>query len=291
MTPEESADLIMFAEHVYQNLVNVICVCVIYGLYMLSFLTALYIFRSPIKAQTKALLIFLGLAFFSITLDWIGRTDSPLLIIHLAFIHPINTTNLSTNLGNAQNSLLTLTFGAFALWGPPINLLIGDGLVLWRAWAIWNVQNRRKRSLLKFVLIFLMVGNAALLIAAASINTHIGPSLSSAVNSLDWVPLVVSLNSQYVCDFLGWAESMMLCAVLNGVDIGNENLLSPISLVFSMIIAVGNGCAALYPISLIILVHMEASPLISFLPSESGARPEFSTVDNEIEMQDMTATS
>ncbi|KAE9402045.1 hypothetical protein BT96DRAFT_570286 [Gymnopus androsaceus JB14] len=202
MTPEESAELIMFAEHVYQNLVNVICVCVMYGLYMLSFLTALYIFRSPIKAQTKALLILLGLAFLSITLDWIGRADSPLLIIHLAFIHPNNATNLSANLGNAQNSLLTLTFEAFGFWGPAITLLIGDGLVLWRAWAIWDVQNRRKRSLLRFVSIFLMVGNAAVLIAAASFNSNIGPFLSSEVDSLDWIPLVVSLIVNMFATFL-----------------------------------------------------------------------------------------
>ncbi|KAE9402030.1 hypothetical protein BT96DRAFT_569914 [Gymnopus androsaceus JB14] len=158
MTPEESAYLILFVERIYQNLVNVICTCVMYGLYMLSFLTALYMFWSnPRKAGTRGLLILLVIVFLSNTWDWISRTNSPLLMIHIAFIHPSNETNLSENLSNAQRS--PLTFESFAWWGPTINLLIADGLVVWRAWSIWDVRNRRKRSLLRLLLISLMVGN------------------------------------------------------------------------------------------------------------------------------------
>ncbi|KAE9389239.1 hypothetical protein BT96DRAFT_407588 [Gymnopus androsaceus JB14] len=324
MTPEERADLIMFAEGVYQNLVNVICTCVMYGLYMLAFLTALYMFWSPIGARTKALLMPLGIVFFCITWDWISRTDSPLLIIHRAFIHPSNTTNLSVNLSNARNS--PNTFETFAWWGPTINLLIGDGLVLWRAWCIWDVRNKRNRFWLGFILILLMVGNIAVNIADAILDTIAPFSLSSGANMIDWVSLVVSLivnvfatllvglkawhlyqlkhlhhptEAQYfqinnillilVESGLVFCLIQILYAVLNGLEVGNENLLSTISLVYSMIIAFANGCAALYPVALVIIIHMEVSPLISLHTSESGACPEFTTIG--IEMQDMTPTS
>ncbi|KAE9389235.1 hypothetical protein BT96DRAFT_1003418 [Gymnopus androsaceus JB14] len=251
---------------------------------------------------------------------------SPLLIIHLAFIHPSTTTNLSANLSNVQNS--PRTFQSFALWGPTINFVIGDGLVLWRAWSIWDVRSKCKRFWLGSVTILLMVGNIGIHIADASIDNIGLVSLSSGAALLDWLSLVVSLIVNIFATFLiglkAWHLSQefknihhptgyfqikkillilvesglvfcliqVLFAVFNGVDVGNENLLSATSLVYSMIIAVANGCAALYPVALIIIIHMEAfSPFISFLPSESAVGPEFTTVYNEIEMQDMTTTS
>ncbi|KAE9402031.1 hypothetical protein BT96DRAFT_937482 [Gymnopus androsaceus JB14] len=81
----------------------------------------------------------------------------------------------------------------------------------------------------------------------------------------------------------------LIYAIFNGLEVRDRSLLSAISLLYSMITAVANGCAALYPVALIIIIHMEASPLISFQTSASGAAPEFTTV--EIEMQDMTTTS
>lgn len=101
-------------------------------------------------------------------------------------------------------------------------------------------------------------------------------------------------------------------AVSNALEINNGTKpLSRTSLIYAMFTAVANGCAvcsisiksvssslikvkklhlkqALYPVALIIILHMEISPVI-VTSGLSTAEPEFTS--NAIEMMDMNLTS
>jgi hypothetical protein len=322
MTPEEVGALSQLGESIYQNLVNVICTCVMYGLYILAFSTAMYLFQSkPIKRLMRGFRLLLIVVLLSVSYEFGTRTGPGLAIVFLALVHPSNPTDLSDSIVKANDS--PKFWESYAYWGPTFNLLISDGLVLWRAWVILDVRQKRRRRLLGYTIVLLMLGNIGVNIATAIIdNTTHSVHISAGAVPLDWISLVVSLlinafatfliglktwqiyqedlhhNSEFfqakkilltlVESGLVFCIVQILYAISNALEINSGNLLSRTSLIYAMFTAVANGLAALYPVVLIIILHMEASPLI--------VNYDLSTVDPEltsiaIEMMDMRSTS
>ncbi|KAE9404190.1 hypothetical protein BT96DRAFT_441154 [Gymnopus androsaceus JB14] len=198
MTPGDVTALVELGETLYggADMINLIGNCVMYGLYALSFFTALYMFCSkPLKGPThRALLALLIIVFFSLTGDFIDRNGSHLLFISFALVHPIPNTIQDLSISIDAASDRDVPWQAIQFWGPTINLCIGDGLVLWRAWVVLDLRQKGKRYLLAFVLMLLMVGNIGVNVVDA-IYDDIGLDiqLADGAITLDWVSLVVSL--------------------------------------------------------------------------------------------------
>jgi len=290
-----------------------------YGLYALSFFTALYVFcTKPVKGrQYKILLTLLITSFLALTGDLIDRSGSHLVSVSFALRNP-STTDLSSNIDTASDEVVS--WEAIQYWGPTFTLCVGDSIVLWRAWVILDsgtMQRNLKRYLLGFVLILLGVGNIAVNIADAIFDDiGLNIQLSHSAITLDWVSLVVSLavnafatfligikawslyrssrdsilsgNSQVkkvllilIESGLGFCLIQIVYAILNGVEMDNVGEDSGAFFTYVIVTAVANGCSALYPVAIIIIVHMEASPLIS---STSNSGPDFTY---SLEMQNI----
>jgi len=323
MSPEDAAALADFGEDMFVGLVNLIGTCVMYGLYALSFFTALYMFCNKLVKgrQYKILLTLLVTSFFALTADLIDRSGSHLLSAFFALRYS-SASDLSSDIVTAGNK--DVPWEAIQYWGPTYTLCVGDSIVLWRAWVILDsgtMQRNRKRYLLWFVLILLGLGNIAVNIADAAFDDiGLNIQLSNGAITLDWVSLVVSLTVNAFATFLigikawslyrrsrdsilarnsqvkkvlliliesglGFCIIQLVYAVLNGVEMNNISEESASFITYAIVTAIANGCSALYPVAIIIIVHMEASPLTpSLSPAHSGPGYPYS-----FEMQDMTS--
>jgi len=237
-------------------------------------------------------------------------------------MHPSTTEDLLANVSLASDR--AIPWEAIQFWGPTINLCIGDSLVLWRAWVILDFHQGWRGYLLGFVLLLLMVGNIGVNVADAAFDDiGLNIQLSDGAITLDWVSLVVSLTVNAFATLLiglkAWAlyrssnsvnhiqtrhfqvkkallilveSGLVFClvqivyAVLNGVEINNTGQETPAFFAYAIFTAVANGCAALYPVAIIIIVHMEASPLIASLASSSESGFTYA-----LEMHDMESRS
>lgn len=123
----------------------------------------------------KAFRILLIIVFLSSTYEFGTRTGPSLAIIHFSLIRPSNPMDLQDSIKFAMN--FPKFWESFAYWGPTFDvcstraslhqnycsrvtqLLISDALVLWRAWVILDVRQKRRRRLLSYVIMLLMIGN------------------------------------------------------------------------------------------------------------------------------------
>ncbi|KAE9395143.1 hypothetical protein BT96DRAFT_923061 [Gymnopus androsaceus JB14] len=177
-------------------------------------------------------------------------------------------------------------------------ILMGDGVVVWRVWAIWADNRVIKWTLIIFLLLDIGISLAD---AIRDSEANINPGTGSLV-TLDWVCIVLSLTVNTIATMLiayrAWThhksiqtislnkktpvETILLLFVESGAILGVAQIcsiifiildmhateLSPVDNANSLITILFQYCSALNPVALLILVQTGNTYPQSFHSSE-----------------------
>ncbi|KAF5382797.1 hypothetical protein D9757_007280 [Collybiopsis confluens] len=196
----------------FQN--DICCLHAIYlGFYMLAFMLNLYLFqRNGMKSLPRKVL--LGCTILSFLIYVLGFVCTGF----IALIEPKALLALSAAPGDLMAQIATtavkeesaFTAGA---WPLNLNIIIGDALVAWRAWAVWS-----DRKSVKIILMIMAILNALLCIADAAFDdaTLLAPS------SIEGTPVPIDVTTLAFSFALNLAATSLIglkaCAHLKNDD-------------------------------------------------------------------------
>ncbi|KAE9402974.1 hypothetical protein BT96DRAFT_917771 [Gymnopus androsaceus JB14] len=207
MTPEESSDLSLLGQVLYTNLFGgSIFTFLLFGLYILAFFIALCtsvktgIQGRPHKVLWGCMIILL--------LCYVWNLVEQILIL----IVDIKTTFI------ISGSLDTVLDTYFARVGKTdivgsvpfnINLVVGDAIVAWRAWAIWS-----ESRIAKLLLAVLLIGNIGTNIADIVLDVIESDNTTFTTIPMDEISssfsLAVNLLSTMLIAFKAWRHRQTL---------------------------------------------------------------------------------
>ncbi|KAE9402378.1 hypothetical protein BT96DRAFT_991183 [Gymnopus androsaceus JB14] len=201
MTPEESSELSLLGQILYSNLFGGnIFTCLLFGLYILAFSISLYpSAKTGIRARPRKVL-WACIIVLLLCNVWSFANQIIALIVDIKTTFMISD-SLETVLDTfiARDSKVSIV--------DNLNLVVGDAIVAWRAWAIWS-----ESRIAKFLLAILMMGNIGTNIADIlldSIDTD-----SSAAIPMDEISsifsLAVNLLSTMLIAFKVWRHRQTL---------------------------------------------------------------------------------
>lgn len=293
MTPEESATLSQIGTVIYYGIVVLIVDCTLYGFYLLAEFIALYLFIKHGLRQRMQKILFLCSTATLLTASWdfVNNCSLNLIYIRVSLMEPLEA-GLQAQADAAHNA--TIPWFSMMAWPINLNIIIGNGIVIWRAWAIWQ-NDRSVRS----ALITMFWVNFGMCISDAIVTTVIrSKGVKSGNAALDTAQMFISLViniaatgliglkarqspeliKEYFSTSKGWRESferVVLLLTESGVVLLLFQLLyaifgrlnasaaqfSPINIAWSVIAVMFNAITILYAMAVIIMHIVNRSAL------------------------------
>ncbi|KAF9456563.1 hypothetical protein BDZ94DRAFT_1275301 [Collybia nuda] len=161
MTPDETRLLLSAGEAFNHNTIQIICQTAFYGMYLLIFPYAVLVLwrRCHWTAITLTMLLLTCFMFAVASIYWAAMISQSLILIQMAFIKNMDEPlAIRVQLANAA----TVSSLRVQNWPQYLNFICGDGIVVWRVWALWP-ENRVPRW---SVLILLVASTVTSLCAA-----------------------------------------------------------------------------------------------------------------------------
>ncbi|KAE9387889.1 hypothetical protein BT96DRAFT_1025664 [Gymnopus androsaceus JB14] len=290
---ENGAILALLSSDEYINLVVAIVDSTFFGFCLFAFIVALYIHackRSIVGRPQKILLSLIIFAFLLNTWNYgLNCYAAILLGTKYSFITP-STGDLNDNL---EAVIVGLKTGILmATWPFNINLLIGDAIVVWRAWIIGGGH-----KVFKYIMALLMAANIGANLADAILDdtsTVGGPLALDYVSS--FVSLAVNLLGTGIIGFTTWQhkkstyqastasrrkkssiEIILFFLLQSGAVFCAIQLLYAVAqvlpgftsgssasdlLLVTVMTAICNGAAVLYPLAVFIMVNTIDTPFV-----------------------------
>ncbi|KAJ3834603.1 hypothetical protein F5878DRAFT_349886 [Lentinula raphanica] len=185
--PQESMILVGIGQVIYWNVASLIVTCIAYGFNLLAASIAVSLFlKNGTRGLARKILLSLTLIIMrSTTWDVINRAGLYLTQIDYILMRPLSGGVLAQAV--AANKA-TLPYEYVDGWPVTINLLVGDGIVSWRAWAIYP-----HKIIVRASLVLLMLGNIAVNVADV-IMEDVNPSGQTHSLALDTASIWVSLG-------------------------------------------------------------------------------------------------
>ncbi|KAJ3966976.1 hypothetical protein EV361DRAFT_1010824 [Lentinula raphanica] len=190
--PQESMVLVGIGQVIYWNVASLIVTCIAYGFNLLAASIAVSLFlKNGTRGLARKILLSLTLIIMlSTTWDVINRAGLYLTQIDYILMRPLSGGVLAQAV--AANKA-TLPYEYVDGWPVTINLLVGDGIVSWRAWAIYP-----HKIIVRASLVLLMLGNIAFCAPAVNvadvIMEDVNPSGQTHSLALDTASIWVSLG-------------------------------------------------------------------------------------------------
>ncbi|KAJ4479085.1 hypothetical protein J3R30DRAFT_2713122 [Lentinula aciculospora] len=302
---QESAFLANAGQLIYWNVSSLIVTCIAYGFNLLAASIAVYLFvKNGVRGiARKALLVLTIIVLLSTTWDVIDRAGLYLTQIDYIFMRPLSGGIIAQAV--AANKA-TIPYEYVDGWPVTINLLIGDGIVSWRAWAI-----HPHNAIVRALLVILMLANTAVNIADV-IMEDVNPSGQSHSLAMDtasvWVSLGVNAfaTSMVALKMLQHRRTMRMFFSLKERRTSVEKVLlflvesgsafclfqllfaifetlnlyqtsttdSSIQITTLMLYSIFNGFAVLYPLAVIIMVNVNSSVIEESIIERDSLSPE-----------------
>ncbi|KAJ3822935.1 hypothetical protein F5878DRAFT_184405 [Lentinula raphanica] len=304
MTPEESTLLAEFGFQLYYQIAALICTCTFFGFYLLATHIAFHLlYRRGIKSvASKTLLGCLILIFINYIWVFIVKCAANMVDIKVSLTQNQSGGDLGAQLDNAGVALLPYQYTI--AWPVTLNLIISDCIVTWRAWVVWtgNTQLRLCLAIFAFASFvvniidcvfddialksfwaisawdtaaaFLSFGLnliATLLIAFKVWQHHqvVKTWANHQRTEVEKVLLLFVESGALYCLFqLVYSIMILLSASSSG---GTTSLMIATSIIIECFIF----ASALFPVSIIIMINLEWSPLeytIRQSDEEAGTR-------------------
>ncbi|KAE9390118.1 hypothetical protein BT96DRAFT_980408 [Gymnopus androsaceus JB14] len=286
---ENGAILALLSSDEYNNVVVSIVGSTFFGFCLFAFIVALYIHarkRSVVVLPQKIFLSLIVFAFLLNTWNYGLECYAEILLgTKYSFITP-STGDLNDNLEAVIVGLKSTVL--MSTWPFNINLLIGDAIVVWRAWIIGGGH-----KVFKYIMALLMAANIGANLADAILDdtsTLGGPLALDYVSS--FVSLAVNLLGTGIIGFTAWQhkksinqasttgrtkkssiEIILLFLLQSGaafcaiqlvyavVQILPASSASDLLLV-TVMTAICNGAAVLYPLAVFIMVNTIDTPFV-----------------------------
>ncbi|KAJ3923538.1 hypothetical protein F5877DRAFT_74235 [Lentinula edodes] len=297
MTPEESALLSDFGAQLFYAIAALICTCTFYGIYLLATSIAFYLlFRKGTRGgPRKILLACLVLLLLTYTWAFVVKCAANLVNIQAALVQNQSGGDLTTQIDNA--AIAVLPYQYMIAWPVTLNLIISDCIVTWRAWVIWTGSKPIRGCLLILASASFAVNIVDCIFDDIALKSFWATSawdtaaafLSFGLNLV--ATLLIALRVwQYHQVMKSWvnhhrtyAENILLVLVESGAvycvlqfvysmlilfSARSPGGVTPLFIATSMVIewflaasASIPSSSALYPVSVIIIVKLEWSPL------------------------------
>ncbi|KAJ3728219.1 hypothetical protein C8R42DRAFT_257161 [Lentinula raphanica] len=295
MSPEESELLSHLGTIIYYGIVVLIVDCTLYGFYLLAEFIALYLFiKHGLRQRIQKLLFACSLATLATaSWDFVNQCASNLIQIKVSLMDSLDA-GLQAQADAAQRAVLPWV--VMMAWPINLNIIIGNTIVLWRTWAVWEGDMSIRPALLTMAFV-----NAGLCLSDAILNTIIRAQtngVKSGNSTLDTVQMFVSLaingaatgliwvkarrSPELVSEYFGQeqkrserAERMILVLTESGVVLlifqllyaifGRLNVhaaqFSGVNVAWSVIATMLNEIAVLYTVAVIIMAIVNRSAL------------------------------
>ncbi|KAE9410065.1 hypothetical protein BT96DRAFT_1012321 [Gymnopus androsaceus JB14] len=321
MTPEESALLSDFGTQIFYQISALICTCTFYGVYLLAAFIAFYLFFRRGTAGRPRKILLACLVFVLLTNTWVFvvKCSANLVEIKVALMQNRSDGDLAAQIDDAVVAILSFQY--MLGWPVTLNLIVSDCIVTWRAWSIW-ADNR----LVKGCLIILAVANFVINIIDC-IFDDIALKSFWATSSWDTAAAFISASLNLVATlfiaYKAWEHHRLVKIWIDHRRTNVENILiffvesgsiycllqmvysililltansppeiTPIIIARSIVIEFFTAASALYPLSVIIIVNLEWSPLDNSFQliwppdeEEEGAGPiNFGSREPEVEV-------
>ncbi|KAJ3788871.1 hypothetical protein GGU10DRAFT_84927 [Lentinula aff. detonsa] len=303
-TSQDSVFLVHVGQVIYWNVASLIVTCIAYGFNLLAGSIAVYLFvkNGTRGVARKALLTLTLVIMLSTTWDVINRAGLYLTQIDYILMRPLSGGILAQAVAANQ---ATVPYEYVDGWPVTINLLIGDGIVSWRAWAIYP-----HNILVRASLIILMLANTAVNISDV-IMEDVNPSGQTHSLAMDtasvWVSLGVNAFATSIVALkmfrhrrsvriisrkgsMTSVEKLLLFLVESGSAFCAFQVLfaifdtlnlyqttttdSSIQITTLILYSIFNGFTVLYPLAVIIMVSLNSSVIEASIhmqgPSSSG---------------------
>ncbi|KAJ4475561.1 hypothetical protein J3R30DRAFT_567617 [Lentinula aciculospora] len=152
MTPEESDLLSQIGTLIYYGIVVLIVDCTLYGFYLLAELIAVYLFiKHGLKSRVHKILFICSLTtLVTATWDFINQCALNLIQIKVSLMEPLEA-GLKAQVDAAHHAILP--WYSMMVWPISINIVIGNGVVLWRTWTVWEDDRLVKSTLLTMMFV------------------------------------------------------------------------------------------------------------------------------------------
>ncbi|KAF9070247.1 hypothetical protein BDP27DRAFT_1420129 [Rhodocollybia butyracea] len=192
MDLQEAQEIAFVGLALFQNCVRTILFCAFYGIYCLLFITGLYISSwKRITGWSKNTMLCLLVATFLI----VTLYSSANLAINMVFLQDevISPAPEGATVGQAVQEAVSqplLEVGAqISNWTSSLIILIGDIIIIWRAWAVW-MHNVIVKYFLAFSLLIIIGVN----LADTSVDSEQSLIVAGRSLSFDWVFTALSLS-------------------------------------------------------------------------------------------------
>ncbi|KAF9064097.1 hypothetical protein BDP27DRAFT_1426216 [Rhodocollybia butyracea] len=194
MTPEEQELLYAEAEVFLSSIISLILILVGYGAFVLGFSMAvrsLLSLRRPWRRPHTILLVCSVTIFICFT--WTTLTYGGLFSTYDRYGLQISEPGgIASQVDTATMKLIP--WREMTDWPSSINILLSDGIVVWRAWCLFQ------QGKVRLILVMLMIANIGINVAD-SIGSEFKPSLFRTA-TLDWVSIGFSMMVNIVVVFL-----------------------------------------------------------------------------------------
>ncbi|KAF9073351.1 hypothetical protein BDP27DRAFT_1318752 [Rhodocollybia butyracea] len=198
MTPEEAQVINGIGVINYKNVSNMVLVCMLHGMYCLVFLTSIYIYlnKRSKREATINLLCAIMATLVLITMYFIGFMTEIFVLVKYGIILSLPGGVIAqTESANSQSILLV--WDVISIWLAYVIYLVADGMIVWRAWAVW-MDNRG----VKLTLAFLMFADIGVDLAAGVTDTRTRILGGQETQTLDWVNVALSFTINVVATSL-----------------------------------------------------------------------------------------
>ncbi|KIK62311.1 hypothetical protein GYMLUDRAFT_42243 [Collybiopsis luxurians FD-317 M1] len=147
LTDEESAILSHIGTLIYYGIVVLIVDCTLYGFYLLAEFIALYLFiKHGLKQRIQQVLFVTSVAtLLTASWDFVNQCALNLIQIKVSLMEPLDA-GLAAQADAAQRAILP--WFVMMAWPINLNIIIGNGVVLWRAWAVCHEQKSVRSALI-----------------------------------------------------------------------------------------------------------------------------------------------
>ncbi|KAF5366496.1 hypothetical protein D9757_012165 [Collybiopsis confluens] len=277
---KSSPDLLLatriFLEHVgeviYWNVASLVVACIAYGFNLLAASIAVSLFiKNGVKQMAKRLLLGMTIVILlSTTWDLIDRAGLYLTQINRILMRPLSGGLRAQAIAANQ---ATTSYGYVDGWPVTINLLIGDGIVAWRAWAIYP-----HNIFVRCSLVLLMFANAGVNIADV-IKEDVDPSGQTHSLPLDTASVWMSLGVNVLATSLVAVKMIQHRIMVKGLKSSYKRKRTSVEKLFLFLVESGSffcGLQVLYPLSVIIMVNLDRSVI-----EESVDRPHIAATQTK----------
>ncbi|KIK61698.1 hypothetical protein GYMLUDRAFT_42720 [Collybiopsis luxurians FD-317 M1] len=289
MTNEESKHF--RGSTIFETLSGCILACVLFGGYFLALLVAIYIsFEKGVSGRPQKILWKLMVLLLICNIWNLGQKITYVIL-------DVWMLSDAAVLYSGEKVLARQASIPFA-----INVLVGDGIVVWRAWGIWT-----ESRMAKLILVILMIGNIGTNIADVIIDiTHdafnraivmdyVWSTFSLAVNF--FATLLIALKAWYYRRTLRSCETkhnhlrkILILLVESGLVYCIIQITFVLIQIFTVrselrtlrILTIGisqiiNGTAVLYPLAIFLVVNLDQS-LADIIHGKSSASATLTTL-------------